>query len=378
DADERVAEVAGTGFVVTPVVEIDLSDTDIAGTGPVVAKVETANVSGSHKARHLFGLLLDLLIEERAGDAAGGGQGSAGASPPLAIASCGNAALGAAVVARSARRRLLVYVPTDADPAVLAALDELGAEVQVCRREAGTDGDPCVHALHAALADGARAFTVQGPVCPNVIDGGRTLGLELAEQLDELGIAAESIFIQIGGGALATAVMDGLARRRPGRALPRLHPVQARRAHPYVTCWRRVAPALRHELGLADGDDDRSLAEAMAAALDRIDVAERLAAHGDAMVPWPATPSSVASGILDDVTYDWRTVMAHQIETGGWPILVDEETFVEAAALAAAQVEPPPDETGAAGLAGLLELRRSSPDAGDGGPAVVLLTGVAR
>jgi hypothetical protein len=65
-------------------------------------KDETGNVAGSHKARHLMGILLYLAVVE-------GGPGRAapsGAQAPLAIASCGNAALGAAVLARAAARRI--------------------------------------------------------------------------------------------------------------------------------------------------------------------------------------------------------------------------------------------------------------------------------
>ena len=91
--------VAGTGFRATPLVDLTGGPsvpTALAGWGPVVAKVETANVSGSHKARHLFGLLLRLLVDEAAAE---GGAAAARDARPLAIASCGNAALGAAVVA---------------------------------------------------------------------------------------------------------------------------------------------------------------------------------------------------------------------------------------------------------------------------------------
>ncbi|MDH4365464.1 MAG: PLP-dependent lyase/thiolase, partial [Acidimicrobiia bacterium] len=184
-ADERVAAVAGTGFRATPLVDLTGGPsvpTALAGLAPVVAKVETANVSGSHKARHLFGLLLRLLIDEAAG---GDGYGTAA---PLAIASCGNAALGAAMVAASAGRALRVFVPTDANQAVVTRLDALGAEVVTCPRRPGEEGDPCVLRLHEALATGARPFTVQGPLEPAVIDGARTIGLELADQLAAAGL----------------------------------------------------------------------------------------------------------------------------------------------------------------------------------------------
>lgn len=383
EADDRVAAVAGTGFRTTPLVDLTGGQPvppALAGLGPVVAKVETANVSGSHKARHLFGLLLGLLIDEAA---TGGPTGAE--QRPLAIASCGNAALGAAMVAASAHRALRVFVPTDANPAVVTRLDALGADVVVCPRRPGEEGDPCLARLHEALAAGARPFTVQGPLEPAVIDGARTLGLELADQLASAGLRAADLFVQIGGGALATAVMDGLTRAG-GPALPRLHPVQAASAHPYVAGWRRIAPALLDRLELPDPapdlGSDRAWAQALAgaAADGRLRLPDDLAPVADLMTPWPGTPHSVASGILDDLTYDWRTVLSHQIRTGGWPQLADEATLAEAAALAAGLVTPPPDATGAAGLAGLLAAARagSLPPRADGEALVVLLTGVDR
>ena len=372
EADEKVAAVDGTGFLTTPMVELALAG-DLAGAGQVLAKVETGSVAGSHKARHLFGLLLHFLIDEATLKRGRGPQAD------LAIASCGNAALGAAVVAKAAQRPLRVFVPSSADPVILERLDELGATVTLCDRDPSTVGDPTVAALDDAVAGGAQPFTVQGSRCPEVIDGGRTLGLELADQLDEGGVEAASIYIQVGGGALATAVMDGLARAWPDRSLPRLHPVQAEAAHPYVAGWRRIAEMLFRDRDLTDPSHDWHRARILANRLDFSGITNILAAHAKLMTPWPDDPTSVASGILDDVTYDWPTLMAHQLATGGWPILVTETTFTEAMELVANEVSPPPDETGAAGLAGLIEHQKSS-EIGDSvvGPVVVLLTGAAR
>ena len=59
----------------------------------VWVKDETGNVGGSHKGRHLAGALLHLRAAEA--------LGLAGASRrPLAIASCGNAAIAAATLAQ--------------------------------------------------------------------------------------------------------------------------------------------------------------------------------------------------------------------------------------------------------------------------------------
>ncbi len=350
--DAAVAKVAGTGFVVTPIQRLE-----VPGKREVWAKVETANVGGSHKARHLFGLLLfDALgaTDDRAEDRP---QTRPPSSPPLAIASCGNAALAAAVLARAVDRVLQVFVPVDADPVVLAELRRLGATVVTCVRTDGEVGDPCMAGLQQALAGGAQAFTVQGTTCPDAFDGARTLGLELAEQLeDAIGDAAFDLYLQIGGGAMAVATMDGLRRAHQltGTPLPaRLHPVQTVSAHPFVAAWERLQPTL----AAGQPADWRAIIAA-----------------SDAMQPWPTAPSSIATGILDDVTYDWRPLMEHLVHSEGWPVLVSEDQLRDATELAAAQVHPPPDATGAAGLAGALH----DPGAHGERSAVVVLSGVDR
>ena len=116
--DDAVAAVDGHGFVVTPAIEApELAEA--AGLDVnLFVKVEVDNVGGSHKARHLFGVALRFLVDE-----------ALGAEPAclLAIASCGNAALGAGVIARALDRPLKVFVPTGADPAVLGRTGGLGA-----------------------------------------------------------------------------------------------------------------------------------------------------------------------------------------------------------------------------------------------------------
>ncbi len=370
--DRAVEAVDGVGFRTTPLLE--LPAVPGGGAAPVLAKVETANVAGSHKARHLFGLLVQIAIDEH--------EHPSDADRPLAIASCGNAALAAAVLARAVDRRLLVFVPLDANPAVLAELERLGADIQPCPRTPGQLGDPCLAELDGALGRGARPFTVQGPICPGVIDGGRTLGLELATQLADAGIAPTDLYVQIGGGALATAVVDGLARSGRLEMLPRLHPVQPTQAHPYVAAWQRIRSIMADEVGLDPvPDNDRRLAQLLVEHGDDARFAARIAGADDAMTPWPGFPASVATGILDDVTYDWKTVLRHQLRTGGWPVLVDEDDFVRATdrlTIALAGLDPTlprPDATGAAGFAGyLVDPHRRHDD----GPAVTIVSGRAR
>lgn len=376
--DAQLANVGGVGFTVTPLTQLE---TDLAR--PVWAKVETGNVGGSHKARHLFGLLLQSEVAANSAASAVSPSPVSTSVATLGIASCGNAALGAAVIARSARRALDVFVPTDADPLVVDELQRLEANVVVCQRTKGSVGDPCMTALAEAIKLGTEPFTVQGPTCPGVFDGARTIGLELADQLTEVGAwpldGPSDLYVQVGGGAFATAVMDGidLAADDPATTWepPRLHPVQPQRAHPYVGAWERILPRLLRQVAdPANVDRPADLGRALQAAARQGEFDQFVADADDVMLPWPTTPTSVATGILDDVTYDWRPLMLHQLRSGGWPLLPSEADLSAATSLAAGQVTPPPDATGAAGLAGAL----IDDEAIDSKLAVIILSGVDR
>ncbi len=348
DLDERVAAVDGHGFRTTPFFRSDELSVELGFTAPggVFVKDETGNVAGSHKARHLFGVLLWLEVAERLGLARWGRR-------DLAIASCGNAALAAAVVAAAGRRRLRVFVPVDADPVVLARLDELGALVTTCERREGVPGDPTVHALEAALADGAIPFTCQGNLNGLAVEGGETLGWELAAS----GLELDRVVVQVGGGALASAVGQGLAEARALGFLdtsPRIDTVQTEGAWPLKRAFDAVV------------------------ARGGIDALPYAARHRqEFMWPWETEPASVAHGILDDETYDWLAVVETMLESAGSPVVAGEELLVHANDLARHATAIPVDPTGSAGLAGLLALRGAGLVADDERVAV-LYTGVDR
>jgi threonine synthase len=351
--DEAVRRVDGRGFVVTPFARNDELD--------VWIKNETNNVSGSHKARHLFGTLLALHF-----------MGEDAPGRPLAIASCGNAALAAAVVARAAERELHVFVPVEADPTVVGDLEELGALVTICERGAKESGDPTVLRLREAVAAGAVPFTCQGNENGIAIEGGLTLGYELADALATTpGVATpehapptrlDNLFVQVGGGALASSLIQGLSEARALgviELLPRMHTVQTVGVAPLARAYRLIRDQL----------------EQGRAATDVLREASRRRSRY--MRPWWPVRLSVASGILDDETYDWLAVMRGMLATGGQPLLVDEAALSEANQVARDTTAIDVDPTGSAGLAGLLQLRRS----GEVLPTetcAVLFTGVRR
>lgn len=335
--DKAIAGVDGRGFVQTPFSRS--TPLSKAAGCDVWVKDETANVSGSHKARHLAGLMIHLLVAEQAGLAPADGR-------ELAIASCGNAALAAAVVARAVERSIRVFVPEGADATILRRLRELGAAIEFCPREEGVAGDPTYRALHRAIDDGAVPFTCQGPENGLAIEGAQTLGYELVSQLTHDGESLDRLVVQVGGGALASACVrafeDAALMEAPER-LPKIHAVQTTNAHPLERAFMRVRQRAGHE-GTPQG-----IVDAMNWARSH---------RSEVMWPWEEEPRSIADGILDDETYDWAAVVGGMLATDGTPVLVSEDALREANDLAREATGIAVSHTGSAGLAGLLELAR--------------------
>jgi threonine dehydratase len=413
--DRAVAAVDGRGFRVTPFERHPrLGDAlGFVAPGGVWVKDETGNVSGSHKARHLMGIMLFLEMLHRL-DPAGRVT-----IPPLAIASCGNAALAAAVVARAAKRPLRVYVPASASSAVVDRLRVLEAEMVFCERRPGEPGDPCYLRFREAIAAGALAFCCQGPDNALTIEGGETIAWEMLDQLG--GEWLDRVFVQVGGGALASAVSQAFltASRADQASLPRLHAVQTASAFPLARAWAIVAlctldtlllgtvgfdanvpgeiraagenhihAALR-ALADARGDDEASVERAMrvdhhvlqacadglrsehAAAAARHALAEVVGHRSAVMWPWEHEPHSLAHGILDDETYDWRGVVDGMLASGGWPIIVPETQIERANHVGREATGIDVDHTGSAGLAGLMALVDIAPSSGSRTPIVL-------
>ena len=358
ELDDAVAAVDEHGFRVTPLLQVP-GLARAAGIGPdgtVWVKDETGNVGGSHKARHLFGILLELRVAEALGEA--------DPEAPLAIASCGNAALAAAVVALAANRELRVFVPVVADPVVLARLHDLGAHVVTCPRRTGEAGDPSYRRLQEALDDGAVPFTCQGPDNGLAIEGGATLAWEVVDELRAAGATLDRMVVQVGGGALASGIALGFDDAVTLGAIagaPRLDTVQTLGGWPLARAHGRL---LEH-LGATEGQPLDA---------ERVHDALRSAARARSryMRPWETPPVSVAHGILDDETYDWIAVERAMLVTGGRALVVDDRQLLDANAIACEATDIDADETGTAGVAGLLALGAAGHLAPSESVAVVL------
>ncbi|MGH8928213.1 MAG: PLP-dependent lyase/thiolase [Acidimicrobiia bacterium] len=334
--NDAVAQVSkGRGFEMTPLTRHpSLAAATSLPTDLLWVKDDTINVGGSHKARHLFGVLLDQAV---AGETEG----------ELAIASCGNAAVAAAVVAKAVGRKLRVFIPTWADPTVLAVLERLDSTIEVAPRRPGEVGDPTVLRMREAIDEGSVPFSVQGTITPATLDGGRTIGWELAEQLGIAGAQGTvHVFVQVGGGALAASLWRGLnegIREQWLAARPILHTVQTDAAAPLNRAWRSLLVEMEGHPMLEHADQvDRALEVAQAEP-------HRF------MWAWEEVGTSAASGILDDFTYDWVPVVEGTLRSEGRAEVVSEGMILRAHELARTYTAIKVDPTGSAGLAGLFD-----------------------
>ena len=227
-----------------------------------------------------------------------------------------------------------MFVPPSADEAVLDLLASLGAHIVTCPRTVDDPpGDPCVHRFREAVADGAVPFSVQGTENVWCLDGGRTIGWEMAD------VEVDRLFVQVGGGALAACAA--------GAAPLCVRPDLVERA-PLVRAWERATPAWR---------------------------AAPAAHWGELMWPWEDVRPSAADGILDDETYDWIPVVEAMQRTGGGAIEVSEDDVRRADALVREHTAIDASATGSAGLAGVVAGRASI---GDDERVAVILSGVRR
>lgn len=344
ELDEALARVDGVGFRVTPFAPEPTLASALGLSRPLWVKDESHNVSGSHKGRHLMGVMLYLGVLNIARLPLGEDL----RARRLAIASCGNAALGAAVIARAADWPLDVFIPPDAERAVVRRLADLGARVVVCERKPSEAGDPCVAAARRAVASGAIPFSVQGPDNGLAIEGGRTLAFEMAETLHAKGEALDMAYVQVGGGAFGSALAQGFAIAASAGLIPqspRLIAVQTEGCAPLARAWNKLAGGVT------------------------LDEAARRRSRF--MAPWESTPISLAHGILDDETYDWFELVKAMRSTGGETVVADETAVERAYELARTHTRIRASATGTAGLAGALMKPAE-------GAAAVVFSGVNR
>jgi len=183
----------------TPVIRIDLSELDPAGTElPVVTlKLEQLQCAGSFKARGAFA---NLLLRE---------------VPPAGVVAASGGNHGVAVAYAASRVGLggkqsvpaRIFVPTVSAPAKVERIRRLGAELVVT-------GDRYADALAAAQAweQSSGAMSVHAFDQPHTLLGQGTLALELAGQAGELDPGGlDTVLVPVGGGGLIGGIASWFA-----------------------------------------------------------------------------------------------------------------------------------------------------------------------
>lgn len=178
----------------TPLIESPwLSD----ATGARVSlKLESLQVSNSFKSRGAFNAVIARL-ERRAA-----------APKPLVTASAGNHGRALAAAADVFNLPLVVFTPTDAPQAKLAAIRRHGAQL----RAEGRDYDEAER-LAVAHANGSGAEFISPYNDADVIAGAATIALELLEDAPDL----DTFVVPIGGGGLISGIASVVKAIDPSR-----------------------------------------------------------------------------------------------------------------------------------------------------------------
>ena len=395
--NDSLKEIGEPGFEMTPLL---VKDNIPGAPGRTLIKNETCNVSGSHKARHLMGNIIYLEVLSKAGIIQ--------KKPELAIYSCGNAALGAAAVAKAAGYKLDVFIPVNVNPRVIQKLNHYGANAVECPRIPGESGDPCYNRFQEALTSGAVPFSCSGPDNWANIEGGQTLCLELVAQASLIKQKIDAIVIQVGGGALASSAaktIEELYLAGSIDTMPAIHTVQTEGGYPLVRAYLIILKeiAIKNKLNCSLSIDDSSEAPVKNQAFlkyqnnnlhEILEIAEFCRANYTTekiqnifkdcaqnmkkyMWAWEVEPHSIAHGILDDITYDWFKIMQMMFRTGGIPITVTEQELKEANTLAKSSTKINVDHTGSSGFSGYIKLKKLGVIPKEASAAVIF-TGIER
>ncbi|HKN62808.1 MAG TPA: threonine ammonia-lyase [Gaiellaceae bacterium] len=160
---------------------------------PVILKAENLQRTGSFKIRGAYVKLSSLESERlRAG---------------VVAASAGNHGQAVAWAARELGAPARIFMPQDSPMAKVDATRNYGAEVDLT----GAGFEESLEAAFAYAEQEGPEF-IHPYLDTYVMSGQGTIGLELAEQVDEL----EAVVLPIGGGGLASGISIALRAVRPG------------------------------------------------------------------------------------------------------------------------------------------------------------------
>ena len=267
----------------------------------LVVKDESVNPTGSFKARGLAAAVTRAVL--------------AGAKT-FVVPTAGNAGVALSAYAARAGARARVYAPRGTPRPILYQIARYGAELELIDGHIGDCGKAA-----RAFAAATGAVDVSTLREPYRIEGKKTLGLELAEQLRWT--LPDAIVYPTGGGTGLIGMWKAFQELRGAGwvrgALPRMYTVQATGCAPVVTAFENGA---------------------------------------DRCEPWP-NPKTVAAGLRVPGPLGDRLMLRALRESNGGAVAVTDDALTAAALelQAIEGVDAAPE--GGAALAGAVALRRS-------------------
>ena len=188
EATKRIAPFA----VRTPLLTAPRLNQALGGT--ILVKAEPLQVTGSFKFRGACNSIQMLGDDVKT----------------VVAWSSGNHAQAVAYAARTRGVKAIIVMPEDAPAAKITGTKELGGEVVTYDRYSESRED-----IGAALAAEHNATVIPPYDYLPTIAGQGTIGIEIAQQLDEMGMAADQLICCTGGGGLLAGLSLGLHHHKP-------------------------------------------------------------------------------------------------------------------------------------------------------------------
>lgn len=202
DIEAAAARIAGVA-VKTPLIESPALNERLGGR--ILIKPETMQRVGAFKFRGAYNRLVQLSAEER--------------SRGVVAFSSGNHAQGVALAAKLLAIPAIIVMPHDAPAKKVAATKGHGAEVRIYNRYTED------RAAIAAEIAGTRGSTIVPPYDdPHIVAGQGTLGLELMQQAEAVGVRPDCVITPLGGGGLLSGVSLAVKHLSPDTAMVGVEP----------------------------------------------------------------------------------------------------------------------------------------------------------
>lgn len=224
DVQEAAERLSGRA-IRTPLLE-NVQLNEICG-GRILIKAETLQRTGSFKFRGAFNLLSQIPESDKAAG--------------VVTCSSGNHAQGVASAASILGLKAIVVMPEDAPQIKIDNTRGYGAEVVFFNRSKDSREE-----IVASISAGTNMTFAPPYDHPHTIAGQGTCGLEIAQQVTELGESLDNMLVCCGGGGLTAGVALALSEKSPGTKVYTVEPADFDDTARSLAAQKRVSNETGH------------------------------------------------------------------------------------------------------------------------------------